>query len=248
MERTNVFSESDAKGTALVTGGARRIGRAIALSLADKGYSIALHYHTSKAEAEDLASEIIGKGVECRLFRCDFNDPADVGSLIPSVFEHFPDCSLLINNASVFERVRLLDTDTDHFDRQFNVNFRTPFFLSRDFAKHCTEGQIINILDTKIMKMQIAYFAYTLSKKALSEFTLMAAKELGPRIRVNGISPGLILPSSEMSTEDFTRMGLRIPLGKTGNPANVVSAVHFLLENPFITGEIILVDGGEHLV
>jgi pteridine reductase len=242
-----MFSESDVKGTALVTGGAKRIGRAIALSLAERGYGIALHYRSSEAEAKDLAEEISRRGVECRLFRCDFANPADVRLLIPSVFERFPDCNLLINNASVFERVRLMETDDDVFDRHFNVNFRAPFFLSRDFARNCTEGQIINILDTKIMRMQTAYFAYTLSKKALSELTLMAAKELGPRIRVNGISPGLILPSSEMSTEDFTFMGSRIPLGKTGNPANVVSAVHFLVENPFITGEIIFVDGGEHL-
>jgi len=235
------------KGTALVTGGARRIGRAIALALADNGFNIALHYSSSPVEAEKTAGEIEKKGALCHLFCADFNKMDEVSSLIPSVFERFPDCNLLINNASIFQRARLMNTDEDLFNHHFNINFKTPFFLSRDFTQHASKGHIINILDTKISKNLIEYFVYTLTKKALYEFTLMAAKELGPKIRVNGVSPGLILPSSRQSREDFERMGSKIPLQRTGNTDGVVSAVLFLIENDFITGEVIFVDGGEHL-
>lgn len=234
-------------GTALVTGGARRIGRSIALSLAEKGYRIALHYRSSLKEAKEVARNIEHKGMECHLFSCDFNDMVDVLKLIPKVFERLPDCNLLINNASQFERARLMDTDLDLFDRHFNVNFKAPFLLSRDFARHCKEGQIINILDTKISRTPIEYFIYTLSKKSLFEFTKLAAKELGPRIRVNAVSPGLILPSALQSREDFEKMGARVPLRRKGDMENVVSAIHFFIENSFITGECIFVDGGEHL-
>lgn len=237
----------DAKGTALITGGAKRIGRAIALSLADKGYSIALHYRSSRKEAETVAKEIRQRGALCDLFPCDFNDANDVSFLIPSVFKKFPDLNLLINNASIFKRAHLLETDFDLFDSHVNVNFKAPFFLSRDFAKCCSKGHIINILDTKISSTLVQYCIYTLTKKALFELTRMVAKELGPHIRVNGICPGLILPSSQQSDDAFKKMGLRIPLQRTGAPENVVSAVHFLIENAFITGECIFVDGGEHL-
>ena len=235
------------KGTALITGGARRIGRAIALSLAGKEYNIALHYRTSKKDAETAASEIRSKGVECEIFQCDLSNSGKVATLIPRVFERFPDCNLLVNNASVFQRARLMETDEALFDRHFNTNLKAPFFLSRDFARHCRKGHIINILDTKISRILIEYFAYTLTKKALHEFTRMAAKELGPSIRVNGVSPGLILPSADLSSEDFEKMGDRVPLKTTGNPESVVSAIHFLIDNTFITGECIFVDGGEHL-
>lgn len=239
--------DMDVKSTALVTGGAKRIGRAIVLSLAEKGFDVALHYSSSRSEAEEVAEAIKKIGRQCHLFRCDLNDMKDVSSLIPQVFKRFPDCRLLVNNASVFGRARFTETDEALFDHHFNVNFKAPFFLSRDFAEHCKEGQIINILDTKVSCILIDYFAYTLTKKALLEFTKMAAKELGPRIRVNGICPGLILPSSELSEEDFQELGGRIPLRRTGSPESVVSAIHFLIDNTFITGETIFVDGGEHL-
>ena len=235
------------KGTALITGGAKRIGRAIALSLAGKEYNIALHYRTSQQDAESAASDIRSKGVECELFQCDLSDSDKVATLIPRVFERCPDCSLLVNNASVFQRARLMETDEALFDRHFNTNLKAPFFLSRDFARLCRKGHIINILDTKISRTLVEYFAYTLTKKALFEFTRMAAKELGPSIRVNGVSPGLILPSADLGPEDFEKMGDRVPLKTTGNPASIVSAVHFLIDNTFITGECIFVDGGEHL-
>jgi pteridine reductase len=243
----NKNREAFLKGAAIVTGGAKRIGRSIALGLADLGYDIALHYLHSLEEAQSVASDIGKKGVQCHLFKCDLDQIDDVLEFMPKVFERFPECNLLINNASIFEKARLMDTDTEILDRFLNINFKAPFFLSRDFARYCQEGQIINILDTKISKEGVSYFAYALTKKALHEFTRMAAKALAPRIRVNGICPGMILPSKDLSEAEFEKLSLKIPVRRKGDPQSVVSAVRFLIENSFVTGDCIYVDGGEHL-
>jgi len=235
------------KNAAIVTGGAKRIGRHIALALADRGYDIALHYNHSLKEAQSAALEIEKKGVQCTLFQCDLNRTSEVIQLMPNVFERFPECNLLVNNASIFERAQFLDTDTELLDRFLNINFKAPFFLSRDFAGYCQEGQIINILDTKISKEVIHYFTYAITKKTLYEFTRMAAKVLAPRIRVNGICPGMILPSKDLSKAEFEKLSLKIPVQHKGDPQSVVSAVCFLVENSFVTGDCIYVDGGEHL-
>jgi pteridine reductase len=236
------------KPSALITGGTRRIGKAIALSLAEKGYHIALHCHASNKEAETTAKEIKEHGVRCRVFPADLDQNDDMLSLIPNVLQDFPDLNLLINNASIFIRRHLIDTDIELFDRTWNINVKAPIFLSRDFADYRGEGHIINMLDTKISKQLISYFVYSLSKKTLAEFTKMAAKELGPKIRVNGICPGLILPSKDTSKEAFEKMGAKIPLQSTGDSSRIVSAVHFLIENTYITGETLFIDGGEHLM
>jgi pteridine reductase len=235
------------KGTALITGGAKRIGRTIGLALAKEGYAVAIHFQSSRSEAEKLRGEILALGVRCEMFPCDFGAMDEVSTLIERVFAEFPDCNLLINNASLFERAHLMETTPDFFDRLMTVNLKVPFFLSRDFAKRCESGQIINLLDTKIDKELTAYFVYSLTKKALREFTKMAAKELGPRIRVNGIAPGLILPSADSDPESFQRMGDKVPLRRTGSPDDIARAVLFLVQNEFITGECIHVDGGEHI-
>ncbi|MFQ5795095.1 MAG: SDR family oxidoreductase [Candidatus Bipolaricaulia bacterium] len=242
--------DAQGKGTALVTGAAKRVGRAIALTLAENGYNIALHYRGSSDDAQALARKIEEVGREYHLFRSDFNDMKDVAALIPAVFDVFPDCNLLVNNASIFQRAPLVETDEQLFDRHFNINLKTPFFLSRDFARHLQgqEGQIVNILDTKITKNFTEYFVYTLTKKALFEFTKMAAKELGPHIRVNGVCPGLILPPPGKDKAYLDQMSQRIPLQRKGDPESVASAVSFLVGHRFITGEWIFVDGGEHLI
>jgi NAD(P)-dependent dehydrogenase (short-subunit alcohol dehydrogenase family) len=233
--------------TALITGGAKRVGRAIALALAEMKWNIALHYRTSEKEAEALSETIRNTGVECRPFAADLERIEEVTALVPAVREFFQDLNLLINSASIFERIEFFDTDPDILMRFWNVNFRAPFFLTQEFARHCKKGQVINILDTKINRNSIKYFPYSLSKKSLEDFTRMAAETLGPDIRVNGISPGLILPSRHISEADFEKMGERLPLRMTGGPEFIVKTVLFFLENSFITGEVIAVDGGEHL-
>lgn len=235
------------KGAALVTGGARRIGRSIALALAKAGYDIALHYHSSGSEAAEIGRQIEALGRSRQLFSCDLNDTKQVRSLIPEVFKSLPHCNVLINNASIFQQARLLETDERIFERHWNINFKAPFFLTQDFARHCRSGQVINILDTKIVASHLDHFIYTLSKKALFEFTRMAAKELGPGIRVNGVSPGLILPPEGKDSADLDRKAAGIPLRRKGDLEELMAAVLFLVESPFITGDCIFVDGGEHL-
>ena len=238
---------STPKGAALVTGGARRIGAAIALALARDGYDIALHYRTSTESAARTEREIQGLGRECRLFRCDLNDPEETAALIPSVREQFSHLDVLINNASIFERGTLRETSRDLFERHFNINFKAPFFLTQAFAEGCAHGQIINILDTRVSRSDPHHAAYTLSKKALLDLTQMAAREMGPAIRVNSVSPGMILPPPGGVVDDLERRSADLPLKRIGDTANLVAAVRFLLDNPFVTGECIYVDGGEHL-
>lgn len=235
------------KGAALVTGGARRIGAGIARALAQDGYDIALHYLTSKEAAERTTTEIEGLGRRCRLFRYDLNDHQETAALIPDVREHFPNLSVLINNASIFEPGTIRETGCDLFERHFNVNFKAPFFLTQAFAGNCDRGHVINVLDTRVSRSNPHHAAYTLSKKALLELTKMAARELGPAIRVNGVSPGMILPPPGGVVDELERRSAALPLKRIGATDNLVAAVRFLLNNPFVTGECIYVDGGEHL-
>ena len=238
---------STPRGAALVTGAARRIGAAIARALARNGYDIALHYLTSGEEAGRTAREIEAVGRRCRLFRCDLNDHEETAALLPSVREHFAELNVLVNNASVFERGSLADTGPELFERHFNINLRAPFFLTQSFAETCGRGQVVNILDTRVSRSDPHHAAYTLSKKALLELTRMAARELGPAIRVNAVSPGMILPPAGGVVDELERRSALLPLQRIGDTDNLVAAVRFLLENPFVTGECVYVDGGEHL-
>jgi NAD(P)-dependent dehydrogenase (short-subunit alcohol dehydrogenase family) len=234
--------------TALVTGATKRIGREICLELADKGLNIALHYNSAKSATIDtLTGEIKDKGVECRPFQCDFADFEAVSTLIGQVKESFPDLSVLINNASIFEPSTIQKTEEELYDVHFAVNLKAPFFLSKSFAENIEDGHIINILDTKITGNQTPYAAYLLTKKALAELTKMSAKEFAPRVKVNAIAPGLILPQEGKETEYFDKLAQKIPLKKRGYPEDIAKAVTFFLESAFITGEIIFIDGGENL-
>ena len=236
------------KGTTLITGAGRRIGRAIAIALAEDGYRIAIHYHHSQKDAEATLDAIRKAGGEGALFPCDLQNSEEIQQLIPTVIGRFPDLCVLINNASVFERADLSATTPDLFDRHMNIHVKAPFLLIQAFAAHCKEGQIINILDTKINQNLTSYFAYSLSKKSLHNLTQLTAKALAPSIRVNGIAPGLILPAAQDSEEQFQRMGEKIPLRRTGDAEDIVQTVRFFLRSNFITGEVIHVDGGEHLL
>lgn len=234
-------------GTALITGGAVRLGKALTLQLASLGYNIALHYNSSKDEAQTLTEEIKKMGVTCKTFRCTFEDAQGLEDLIDNVFFHFPDFNLLVNSASIYKQAPLLETDQDLFERQFNINFKAPYFLSKFFALNCKQGNIVNIVDSKISFNQYQYSAYLLSKKLLAEQTKLSAVELGPAIRVNGIAPGVILPppTREKDYLDWRIEG--IPLKQQGTLDNVTQALKFILENDFINGQIVAVDGGESI-
>ncbi len=233
--------------SALITGGAKRIGKDIAVYLAENGFDIALHYNTSKAEAEEVSKEIKSKGQNCILFQCNLSNIKDALSLIEKVKQSFSSLSLLINNASIFEKRSFLETDIDFFDSTFNTNFKAPFFLSQGFAKNFKSGHIINLLDTNITRDRTKYFIYNLSKKMLSEFTKMSAAELAPDIRVNAIAPGPILPPSNDGKEYLEREMNSVPLKRWGTISEILQSIDFLLKNEYLTGQCIFVDGGEHL-
>lgn len=235
------------KGTVFITGGARRVGKTIALALARDGYDIALHYNSSKHDAEMVMKEIHTIGVDCRLFSCDIKQTSQLKDIMNDVFSQCQDCNILINNASIFDRVSFQDSNEQDFDDNFAVHVKAPYFLSQAFAQHCDDGSIINMVDTKVHRTLTEYFAYTLSKKSLFELTKMLAKALAPKIRVNGIAPGYILPPVDGSETDVERVQNSIPLQRLGNPELIAQTVLYMLNNPFMTGEIITVDGGERL-
>ena len=233
---------------ARITGGGKRLGKAISLSLAERGYDIAIHYNRSDKEAKETADLIREKGREAEIFQSNLSDISQVRSLIPTVFEVFPQCSILVNSASIFENIGFNDVTEEIFERDFNTNFKAPFFLSQDFSKGDDAELIINMLDMRINKIETEHFTYNLTKKALRDFTLMAAKALGPKIRVNGICPGPILPPPDKDIKYLEQIAKNTPLEKPGNPDYIITAVKYLLDNSFVTGQCLFVDGGQHLI
>lgn len=233
---------------ALVTGGAIRLGRAIALELAQAGYHIALHYHTSAEAAEATAAAIRQHGRQVALFSFDLSVPEACEQLLAQASARFPGLDLLVNSASRFKSGTIRESSVALFDEMIAINLRAPFLLTRLFARSREQGQIINILDTKIFSNDFDYAAYYLSKKGLAELTRMAALEFAPGIRVNAVAPGPTIPTAGTGTTDFdeaTRQA--IPLARTAHIDEVTRALRHLVENEFITGHILPVDGGESL-
>ena len=233
--------------SALITGGSKRIGRSVSLELAGLGYNIALHYNLSYKEALSTRSDIRKLGVRCEIFKSDLSKTSGASVLIKNVVKKFPDLNLLVNNASIFEEIGFFDVTENQLDRDFNINFKSPFFLSQEFAKNITGGMIINMLDARISKVHNAHFVYNLSKKSLHNLTLMLARELGPGIRVNAICPGPILPAEGDDQRKLKKISAKTPLRKIGNTSYINAAVRYLIENKFVTGEVLFVDGGQHL-
>lgn len=235
--------------TALVTGGTRRIGKAICLALSALGYNIALHYHRSARDAKLLAAQINEQhGGRCRIFQADLSRERDAQKLISQVLKSFKRAHVLINNASEFKPSSIKNTDDKTLRQSMMLHVHTPHHLMRQFALKCKEGQIINMLDTNITRNATKHTAYLLSKKTLAELTQMAAVELAPHIRVNAIAPGLILPPDNAPSGHLKRLAKSIPLKKKGDVSHITKTVAFLLSNDYITGQIIYVDGGEHLL
>ena len=233
---------------ALVTGGGKRLGRAICLALSERGYDIAVHYNRSEGEALGTAEAVKANGVNAGTFKLDLSDTGGAKDFIKGVTRIFPRLSLLVNSASVFEHVEFGEVTEESFDRDFNVNFKSPFFLSKYFSEEASAEHIVNLLDTRVSKVETGHFVYNLAKRSLRDFTLMAAKALGPRVRVNGICPGPILPPPGMDDTYLEKVALNTVLKKTGNPEYIVTALKYLLDNPYVTGECLYVDGGQHLI
>lgn len=235
--------------TALITGAARRVGKSMALHLASQGWNIAIHYNTSEDEAvlfrDELANSYPRQQFE--IFRADLSLSGEVELLIRQVSQKMEKLDLLINNASVFEAAKLGQTSTDFFDLQMSINFRTPFILSRDFAQAFHSGVIINFVDTRIVTNQPNFAAYTISKKALWELTKMAALEFGPGIRVNAIAPGLTLPPEEKGEDYLWKLSEKIPMKRPGGLEPILKSLDYILNNNYLTGQLLFCDGGENL-
>lgn len=242
------MDKTPSQGTALVTGASKRIGKALCLSLAAAGYHIAVHYHHSRDEAENLVHLIRKMGKKAEGFQCNLLNVHEANLLIRQAYKKFPDLNVLINNASLFEKSRLIEGDVDHLEKNLMLHLKTPFILMKDFALNCKKGNIINILDAHIVKNNTSHFSYLLSKKALAHLTQLAAVELAPSIRVNAVAPGLILPPDGENDEYLNRLAKNIPLKKKGDVHQITQCVKFILENTYLTGQIIYNDGGEHLL
>ena len=234
--------------TVLVTGAAKRLGKAIALHLADHGFNIALHYNSSKAEAMQTAQVICKKGVRCELFAADLAQESQVKELMPIVYKAFGNLSLLVNSASIFIPNEFGDQDLSLYHKHWQINYTAPYILSCGFKRLVKKGQIINLIDTNVVKYHSAYADYLTTKKALSEFTKMSAVAWGPSIRVNGISPGMILAPVNNQKDDRQLRSNKIPLKRVGDTQYILKTLDHLLGNDYVTGQIMAVDGGESLV
>lgn len=236
--------------TALITGAAKRVGRLIALELAGAGYDIAIHFHASGDEAETLAREIERLGRRAALVQADLEDEAAVAEILPRAVEQIGPITVLINNASLFERDEALDVTRAGWDRQLAVNLRAPFVLIQQFARLLppeAAGAVVNMLDQRIWNLTPHFVSYTVSKSALWTLTQTMALALAPRIRVNGVGPGPIMPNEKQSPEQFKLHWSSLPIGRLIDPAEVARTVRFLVEAQAVTGQMIAVDGGEHL-
>jgi|TARA_B100001971_G_C18262988_1_gene588887 NAD(P)-dependent dehydrogenase (short-subunit alcohol dehydrogenase family) len=232
----------------LITGGAKRLGKEMALSLAQKGWDVALHFRNSESDAETTRQRIEKTGVVCRLFQANLERAQEAVDMLRKVLKEFPELDLLVNNASVFDESPLATVDEEVFDRQFDVNFKSPFFMTQQYTKNCRSGHVVNILDTKIQSNRAGRFtAYNLSKKALMHLTQMSAIDLAPRFRVNAIAPGPVLKASHASEEEFQIRIQQTPLKLEIPGSSIVSALNYLIENPNLTGEILYCDNGSHL-
>ena len=231
--------------TALVTGGARRLGAGIVRALAAAGYRVAIHCHTSRADADTLAAEIGGVVVQA-----DLSNEAAVQALLPAAAALIGPIGVLINNASTFERDEWDTATRETWDFHLDPNLRAPFVLMQALARDLppgAEGAVVNLIDQRVWSLTPHFVSYTVSKAALWALTQQMALALAPRIRVNGVGPGPALPSSRQTQAQFDSMCAALPLARGTGPDEVARAVMAILAMPSMTGQMIALDGGQHL-
>ncbi len=238
------------KHAALVTGGAQRIGKVIALTLARAGYAVAVHARHSRIEAEKLCADITRNGGRAAVVLGDLADHEAVIRLIPDARALLGPLALLVNNANEFAYDEIGRLDRGSFDRQMAVGLRAPLFLAEAFATQApTDGSasIVNLLDQRVYRQIPRFFSYGLAKSALFSATGMLAQALAPNVRVNAVAPGPTLPSQLQAPGDFARQQRALPLARGPNPQDIADAILFLAGANSVTGETIAVDGGQHL-
>lgn len=235
---------------ALVTGGAKRIGKSIVLRLAENGWSVAIHYRKSAAKAEAVAAEVRLRGGRAATVMADLTRESEVLEIIPKVRATLGPLTLLVNNASVFEMDKADTVTRESWDKHIEANLRAPFVLSQAFARQLPEGEegnIVNLLDQRVWKLTPYFISYTIAKMGLWTLTRSLALAYAPRIRVNGIGPGPTLPSPRQSEEQFAQQAAAMPLGHGATPQEIARCVLYILSAPSMTGQMIALDGGEHL-
>lgn len=216
--------------------------------LAKEGHDIALHYNTSEEYAKEVKREIEALGQRCLLIQGNLSDPTLYSKLVHIAHDALGELKLLVNNASQFEKITFEHTTQSDFERYFDIHLKAPFFLSQTFSKICTQGTIVNLLDSRVERYETGYFVYLLSKKSLKEMTLLLAKDLAPRIRVNGICPGPILAPEDLGDDYLNEIAKKTPMKVPGDVKDILSAVKYLTQSKYINGEILFVDGGGRLV
>jgi len=239
-------------GAALVTGGAKRIGRAICLELAGAGFDVAIHYRSDPEAAETVAGEVRALGRRAAIVPADLTDESQVRGLIPAAVAALGPLTALVNNASVFEDDRVGSLDRQTWDRHLDTNLRAPVVLAEVFADQYPDGApdgsaIVNLLDQRVLKPDPRFFSYALSRNGLWWATRTLAQALAPHIRVNGVGPGPTLPSIHQTDAEFAAEAAATPLQQPGSPEAVAAAVRWLIEADLVTGQMIAVDGGQHL-
>lgn len=235
-------------GAALVTGGGKRIGRAICLKLAEAGFDIAIHHRGSDGAAEAVAVEVRALGRRAAVVEADLTDEARVRDLVPAAIAALGPLAVLVNNASVFEDDRVGTLARDSWDKHIETNLRAPLVLSEAFAAQAPDGSaIVNLLDQRVLKPDPRFFSYALSRNGLWWATRTLAQALAPRIRVNGVGPGPTLPSIHQTRADFEAEAAAVPLQRAASPEAVADAVAWLVDAALVTGQMIAVDGGQHL-
>ena len=233
--------------TILITGAARRIGKLFALACAHAGADIIIHHSHSDEEAQQVKDEIESIGRNAHILASDFGTPDSVSRLISQAHDISP-LYALVNSAAIFEPLSFNDTMLEDWNRHLNINLTAPFLLSQEFARHTDEGRIINIVDWRALRPAADHFPYTISKAALAAMTKSLAVALAPRITVNGLALGAILPPADQPSAS-EKIIENVPAHRWSEAGEVEEALLFLLTGPvYITGEIIHVDGGRHLV
>lgn len=234
----------------LITGAAKRIGRALALDFARNGWDVAIHYHSSTPAAVSLVAEIESLGRRALAVQCNLADTAAVRAMMPDCQARLGPVSCLINNASEFRFDSIADLTPESWDLHLDINLKAPVFLAQAMAANLPAGHaghVINIIDQRVWNLTPEFFSYTVSKAGLWSATRMLAQALAPRIRVNAIGPGPVLKSIHQTVQDFEREVDATLLERGTTPEEIAHAIRFILSAPAMTGQMLALDGGQHL-
>jgi len=237
--------------TVLITGAAKRLGRAIALDLAQHGWDVAVHYKSSNEHGDEAAAAIGAYGVKAVALKADLSNEDDTRALIARANAALGPITALVNSASVFENDDWQSASRESWDQHMTINLRAPFVLAQEFAKALPaemKGAIVNIVDQRVLKPTPQFMTYSLSKAGLYWLTTTLAQALAPRVRVNAVAPGPTLRNARQSEADFRHQREATILGAGAEPNDIAEAVRYLLTAPAVTGQMIAVDGGQHLI